>query len=120
MLILLSANLLTAQSKRWSNVANPTGHNPYGVLYSHRDTIVAVGDLGTKLRSTDGGNSWSITSSPVGDELRSVSFLGNTDLAVGILGRILRKQMPDSHLRCSLYGNKKSPVESIKMLLHNY
>jgi photosystem II stability/assembly factor-like uncharacterized protein len=74
----------------WELQNSPTTLALYGVTFSDPNTWVAVGDLGTILRSTDGGVGWASISSPVGDPLRSVSFRGSLGLAVGIAGRVIR------------------------------
>ena len=88
--IFLSMNTLEAQSTGWTSVASNTTSNLYGIAYSNADTIVAVGDGGTIVRSINGGKKWAKVNSPVGDQLRAVAFNGNTGLAVGISGRMLR------------------------------
>ena len=87
---LMSVSALQAQTVGWSNQSSPSSNALYGVSFSDPSTWVAVGDGGTILRSSDGGLSWALVSSPVADQLRGVSFHGNVGLAVGIAGHVLR------------------------------
>src|SRR5438045_3933661 len=88
--IIISINVLKAQSTGWVKVPSNTASNLYGIAYSNVDTIVAVGDGGAIVRSTNSGKTWANVNSPVGDQLRGVAFNGNIGLAVGISGRMLR------------------------------
>src|SRR5207244_1096214 len=55
------------------------------------NTVVAVGDYGTILRTTDGGATWTRQSSGTTSPLRGVSFTdANTGTAVGDKDTILR------------------------------
>ena len=55
------------------------------------DTVVAVGDFGTILKSTDGDATWTRQSSGTTNWLYAVSFTdANTGTVVGDLGTILR------------------------------
>lgn len=74
----------------WQSMPSPTTLTLFGVANVDAATWVAVGDLGTILRSANGGDSWTSIASPVGDVLRGVSFRGSLGLAVGIGGRVLR------------------------------
>ena len=87
---LLFASLTPAHAVGWTQRTSPTTQALYGVASSGPDTWVAVGDIGTIVRSTNGGLTWASVSSPVGDQLRAVSFNGSIGLAVGIAGRVLR------------------------------
>jgi photosystem II stability/assembly factor-like uncharacterized protein len=89
-IVFLSTSLSPAQAVGWAQQTSPTGQALYGVASSDANTWVAVGDIGTIVRSTNGGIAWSSVSSPVGDQLRAVSFNGATGLAVGLAGRVLR------------------------------
>jgi photosystem II stability/assembly factor-like uncharacterized protein len=87
MLIFISIN---SQATGWLIQSSPTTQNLHGVAFSDANTWVAVGDAGTILRSSNGGNNWSIISSTLVDALRSVSFRGNLGLIVGLTGRVAR------------------------------
>src|SRR5512140_169459 len=74
----------------WDLIPSPTTQALYGVASSAPDTWVAVGDVGTIVRSTDAGLSWTLVASPIGDPLRGIAFRGSLGLAVAIGGRIIR------------------------------
>ena len=64
-------------------------HSSRGRL--HLNTMIAVGDQGSILRTTDGGATWTQISSGTTAGLSGVSFAGaNTGVAVGGQGVILR------------------------------
>jgi photosystem II stability/assembly factor-like uncharacterized protein len=79
-----------SQTSGWTSVQSPTKQKLYGVAYNNRDTVVAVGEAGTIIRSTDGGIQWKPVLNPATDALRAVAFNGKTGLAVGISGILLR------------------------------
>ncbi len=84
--LLISYNLFA----QWTTINSPTTDALYGVAYSNPATCVAVGDLGTIIRSIDGGNTWTTINSPIGDPLRAIAFNGDIGLAVGIGGKMIR------------------------------
>ena len=81
---------LNTEAQTWSLKPSPTTNNLYGVACRDSNTWIAVGDVGTIIRSTNGGNTWTSVSSPVADALRAVSFNGDIGVAVGIGGIVLR------------------------------
>jgi len=89
-LIIASTSFFYGQTIGWTTEPGPTTHNLYGIAFSDSSTWVAVGDGGTIIRSSDSGVSWSLVSSPVTDQLRSVAFEGHLGIAVGISGRVIR------------------------------
>jgi photosystem II stability/assembly factor-like uncharacterized protein len=78
------------QAPAWSAKTSHTTQKLYGVAFSDSATAVAVGEGGTIIRSTDGGDHWALVESPVTDALRAVAFNGQTGIAVGISGRMVR------------------------------
>lgn len=82
--------IINAEAQNWTLVPSPTTNNLYGVASRDSNTWIAVGDIGTIIRSTNGGSSWTSVSSPAADALRAVSFNGNIGIAVGIGGLVLR------------------------------
>jgi photosystem II stability/assembly factor-like uncharacterized protein len=62
-----------------------------GIQFVNKDTGWAVGDLGTLIKSTDGGTSWTVsetnTTTPI---LKVRSFDGQVVIASGFGGKILR------------------------------
>ncbi len=74
----------------WQNPL-PQGNHLWGVATLNKQTVIAVGESGTVLRSGDAGESWTLPSSGTTNRLYAVSFGdGNTGVAVGELGTILR------------------------------
>ncbi len=76
-------------SATWQNPL-PQGGDLEGVSCATTSACVAVGDAGTILASSDGGESWSARSSGVGDGLMSVNCADASDcVAVGDGGTVL-------------------------------
>src|SRR5438128_5799305 len=74
----------------WSNPL-PQGNPLVSIAIVDASTMVAVGELGTIVRTTDGGHRWTQISSGTTQDLRGVSFAGpNAGTAVGASGTILR------------------------------
>src|SRR5438874_2648949 len=74
----------------WSNPL-PQGNPLVSIAIVDASTMVAVGELGTIVRTTDGGHRWTQISSGTTRNLRGVSFAGpNAGTAVGASGTILR------------------------------
>src|SRR5258707_2060828 len=74
----------------WQNP--PHGGNPFfAVATVGASTVVAVGDGGIILRSSDGGATWTLQSSGTTDALAGDSFVdADTGTAVGHVGTIFR------------------------------
>jgi photosystem II stability/assembly factor-like uncharacterized protein len=72
----------------WTAASAPTG-SYRAVVWTGTSTLVAVGDLGKILRSTNSGATWTTVAS-VGIDLWDVNFYGSTGWAVGLSGTILR------------------------------
>ena len=51
---------------------------------------MAAGDAGTIIRSTNGGSSWTATTSSTSSPLYAVAWANSTALAVGLSGTIVR------------------------------
>ncbi len=67
----------------WQNPL-PQGNHLWAVSVLDSDTFTAVGDLGTIVRTTDGGDTWTPQTSGTTDILRAVSFVdANTGTVVG-------------------------------------
>ena len=74
----------------WQNPV-PQGNTLRAVHFVNATTGTAVGDLGTILRTTDGGSSWVSQTSGTTRALGGVSFTdATTGTVVGGLGTILR------------------------------
>ncbi|UCH85246.1 MAG: T9SS type A sorting domain-containing protein [Candidatus Latescibacterota bacterium] len=75
----------------WTSTASGTANELMGVSFTDALTGTAVGNLGTILRTTDGGASWSLQTSGTSARLFDVYFSdANTGTAVGSNGTILR------------------------------
>ncbi len=73
----------------WQNPL-PQGHRLFGVATSDPSTVIAVGDFGTILRTTDGGTTWTLQRSGSDNSLLAVCFVNaDTGWAVGRRGTIL-------------------------------
>src|SRR5437762_9462682 len=76
-------------SWRWQNPL-PQGNNLRGASFVDANTGTVVGEYGTIVRTTDGGNSWTIQFSGTTQNLWAVSFKdSNKGTAVGEGGTIL-------------------------------
>src|SRR5437879_8145556 len=74
----------------WQNPL-PQGNTLYGVSFTDANTGTATGDNGTIVRTSDGGDSWSIQSSGTTNTLYGVSLTdADHGTAVGASGTILR------------------------------
>ena len=88
---LLQTGTAFAQSGWYRQPPWPTTEHLQGVATPDSSTIVAVGDRGTVVRSTDGGDSWVLQGADTSNNLAAVSFVdANTGTAVGSYGTILR------------------------------
>src|ERR1700736_5460425 len=74
----------------WQNPL-PQGNFLSGVATPDSRTVVALGDRGAVVTTTDGGSTWSHLQIPEIYSLQAVSFMdSNTGLAVGYGGAIFR------------------------------
>lgn len=70
---------------------SPTIRNLYSVYFTDNVNGIAVGDTGTIIRTTDGGNLWNIISPVTQNSLRSLYFSSNNiGYAVGSGGIVLK------------------------------
>src|SRR5438094_9019547 len=78
-----------SSSWHWQN-PGPQGNNVRGASFVDANTGTVVGEYGTIVRTTDGGNSWTIQFSGTTQNLWAVSFKdSNKGTAVGVGGTIL-------------------------------
>jgi photosystem II stability/assembly factor-like uncharacterized protein len=80
----------TADPNGWFVQASPTQENLTNLFVIDRNTVVAGGNGGVIVRTTDGGATWSIVASGVTGTLRGVSFVGNTGWIVGDNSTVLK------------------------------
>ena len=90
-------NASSSAKWRWQNPL-PQGNNLRAASLVDANTGTLVGDYGTIVRTTDGGNNWTIQSSGTTEILWGVSFTdGNNGTAVGENGTILRTTDGGAH-----------------------
>ncbi len=88
---LIPSSVSLAQSGWFWRNPLPQGNPLRAVAVVDSDTVIAVGNAGTILRTTDGGASWTFQTSGTTNFLAAVSFVdADTGTAVGELGTILR------------------------------
>src|SRR6267378_6681144 len=81
----------------WQNPL-PQGNNLRGASFVDVNTGTVVGEYGTIVRTTDGGNSWTIQASGTTQTLWAVSFTdANNGTAVGEGGTIVRTTDSGNH-----------------------
>jgi photosystem II stability/assembly factor-like uncharacterized protein len=74
----------------WFAQTAPNEESYFGLHVFDANTAVAVGSGGFIIRTTDGGDTWSVVSSGSTDRLHRVSFVGDTGWAVGLSSVILK------------------------------
>jgi len=67
------ADTSTGMQWRWQNPL-PQGNNPRDATLVSANTGTLVGDYGTIVRTTDGGNNWAVQSNGTMETLWGVSF----------------------------------------------
>ncbi len=88
--ILFSLSVINAQTG-WFPLSSGTTNSLNGIGVFTNDYVIAVGDAGTILRTTDGGSSWENIPSGTSERLNSISVLNNsTAVIVGDAGTLLR------------------------------
>jgi len=88
LLLLLTVTLLFAD---WQRLNSPVSRNLYSLHFPF-DTLYGfiVGDSGTILRTTNGGNNWQILNSNTIQNLRDIWMVNDTGYACGFMGTILK------------------------------
>ncbi|MBI4547352.1 MAG: T9SS type A sorting domain-containing protein [Ignavibacteriae bacterium] len=91
-IILLHCSIYICALAQWEwRYYSPTGNNLHDVEYLSSGILVAVGERGIILRSSDDGISWAIIDSGYSETLRALYFADNfTGYAVGDKGRLLK------------------------------
>jgi photosystem II stability/assembly factor-like uncharacterized protein len=89
--LLIGLRMILAQEGwQWQN-PQPQGNSLYDVSFTSADTGTAVGVLGTIIRTTDGGTTWTCQTGNTTNTLRGVCFTdAKTGIAVGDSGIIIR------------------------------
>jgi photosystem II stability/assembly factor-like uncharacterized protein len=92
---LVSSQAVPLAPHHWTPVtATITSTHLRAVCWTGPATVVAVGDLGTVVRSTDGGATWSVAAETRSSNILAMASSGTTVIAVGHNGAVLRS--PDS------------------------
>jgi len=85
--ILLSSNLYS----QWITQTSGTPRHLYDVELISADTIFCIGELGTIIKTINGGASWTAQISAITGDLTDISFINNTTgLSVGGGGRVMK------------------------------
>ena len=91
------ADTSTGMQWRWQNPL-PQGNNLRDATLVSANTGTLVGDYGTIVRTSDGGNNWSVQSSGTTETLWCVSFTdSNSGTVVGKNSTILRTTDGGAH-----------------------
>ncbi len=84
-------NLVIYAQSGWFSLNSGTGNNLNGVDFLITEYVIAVGDGGTILLTSDGGSSWNNIVSGTTQNLNSISIINNsTAVIVGDGGVVLR------------------------------
>jgi len=102
-LILINTLIIKAQSG-WFALNSGTGNNLHGVDFMTTDYVIAVGDGGTILLTTDGGSTWDVIPSGTTQNLISISIINNSTAVIAGEGGLL--------LRTTSGGNSWETVNS--------
>lgn len=89
MLLVYSVHGYSQSGWQWNNPL-PQGNDLNEVSILNSSTIIAVGDYGTVIRSTDGGFTWVLAEVNTVRDLRDVDFIGSTGYVVGDSGVIVK------------------------------
>ncbi len=93
-LLFLTVNAADLDAQKWQRLAVDL----HDVVWVAESTIVAVGDHGVVLRSSDGGRSWNYAATGVSDNLYKLYFFNDADaLAAGENGRLLSSSDGGKH-----------------------
>ncbi|MBN2011736.1 hypothetical protein JW960_20570, partial [candidate division KSB1 bacterium] len=89
--IFVNAELLGQSEFVWQNPL-PQGNQLNDLYIFSDDEVIFVGDYGTVMKTTDGGETWDVKHqvAEVTENLESVSFVGDTGWVSGDFGSILK------------------------------
>lgn len=74
---------------QWNNPL-PQGNDLNEIIFVDSTTVIAVGNDGSLVRSSDAGSSWSLIAINTISSLQDITFSGNTGYAVGDSGVIIK------------------------------
>lgn len=90
-LTLISSNIIIDAQPGWFPLNSGIGNTLNAVDFLTIDYVIAVGDGGKILKTTDGGTTWVNVNSGTTQNLNSISIINNsTAIIVGDVGTILR------------------------------
>ncbi len=93
LLLLLSCLCMTLTSHAgWDPATTRTTRSLRSICFTGSDTSFAVGDHGTIIRSTDGGEQWQLIPSMTSHHLASVAARKKSLIAVGARGTVCRSR----------------------------
>jgi photosystem II stability/assembly factor-like uncharacterized protein len=75
----------------WTPIPVPTNVTLNDLLFVEDDFVLAVGDNGTILSSSDGGSTWEVEESGTTERLHAITTSGTATIAIGTNGTILRR-----------------------------
>lgn len=91
LLMIILSNLIIYGQSGWFSLTSGTGSNLNGVDFMTTDYVIAVGNGGIILKTTDGGTTWDNITSGTTQNLNSISIINNsTAVIVGDGGTVLR------------------------------
>lgn len=83
---------ITADSgMTWTAVVTPTSTPLNDLIFVDHMRLLAVGDEGTILSSSDGGYTWQVEESGTTERIHALATSGNATIAIGTNGTILRR-----------------------------
>ncbi len=85
-----NGGIARVENKLWIHVASPTNHQLNQVKFWNSQIVWSVGDKGTILKSSNGGQDWTSLTSPTSTDLLDIFILGKRELwIVGKNGTLL-------------------------------
>ncbi|UCG50496.1 MAG: hypothetical protein JSW58_09795 [Candidatus Latescibacterota bacterium] len=84
------SNGTTQNPVGWFAQTAPNEESYFGLHVFNANTAIAVGSNGFIIRTSDGGDNWSVVTSGSTNRLHRVSFVGNTGWTVGLNSVILK------------------------------
>lgn len=102
LLLALSILFASVAHAQWTTLNSGTTQDLYSVCFVDANIGWVVGEVGTILKTTDGGAHWTPQSSGVSERLSSVCFLDdNRGFAVGVNGTYVQTTDPIPPWACS-------------------
>ncbi len=77
-IFLICCSRITFSQNLWINQASPTNQNLVRLSYADSINVWAVGDSGTIIHTSNGGNTWEIQNSKILNNIKDVFFLNDS------------------------------------------